>query len=403
MSYGKSNYSKETYRKTGKPAKGPGNNIFRIMPAMFSLAEEGIWAKYYTTHWGYQGVHPSDQNKNVVRPFRCIEDKNRQTGMVRQNCPECDLFNQKEKEAKAFQAALEAEVVDGKPKFTEDEIKTKMKSRNDWLQAHAPERKWYINVMNPDRTFNDYKINHKTHKKGIDTKIQELLESDIDATDLDTGVWFNIKRTGDGFTTPDTVEVVQKPIEGKKGSFEIALAPLTPEEQKRGLKECRDLATLGGAVLTHDQIRDLTLSGGDPEKVDKIFGGRLGGGATAAQRTERHDDPEDESTNEAPAVKNEAPAPSTASPPAGAGKPAANQAAIQARVQAILAERAAKAKAEAEAKAAAEAAAAEAEAQALAEATAAEGGVDLADTENAMNMDNDTFMKTFGGGAQKTA
>jgi hypothetical protein len=360
------------------------------MPAMFSLAEEGVWAKYYTTHWGYQGQHPSDPNKTVVRPFRCIEDKNRQTGLVRQECPECELYNRKEKEAKAFQASLEAE-----GKYSEDEIKTKMKSRNDWLQAHAPERKWYINVMNPDRSFQDYKINHKTHKKGIDTRIQELLESDIDATDLDTGVWFNIKRTGDGFSTPDTVEVMQKPIEGKKGSFEIALAPLTEEEKKRGLKELRDLATLGGSVLSYDQIRELTLSGGDPQKVDRAFGGRLGGGTTASQRAERHDDPEDEPSNEAPAVKNEsAPAPAAAAPKAAAP----TQADIQKRVQAILAERAAKAAAEAAAKAAAEAA----EAEALAQAEAEAAGTPAVDTENAMNMDNDTFMKTFGG-KQQTA
>jgi len=384
MSYGKSNYTKETFKKTGKPNKGPGNNILRVMPAMHSLADEGKWAVYYTTHWGYQGTHPTDQSKSIVRPFRCIEDKNRQTGMVRQNCPECDVYNQKFDEAAAFEAALKAE-----KKYSEDEIKTKMKSRADWLQAHAPERKWYINVMYTDRTFGDYKINHKTHKKGIDTKIQELLESEIDATDLDSGVWFNIKRVGDGFTVPDVVEVVQKPIEGKKGSFEIALAPLTREEQARGLKECRDLATLGGSVLSHDQIRDLTLSGGDPDKVDKIFGGRLGGTSTRAQSAQRQDEPEDEPSNaEVPPEVKSSVADHKAELSGVAAKANANQADIQARVQKILAERKAKAEAEAKAKAEAEAAALVA-----AEAEAA-GGVDAS---AALDMDDAEFMKNFGG------
>lgn len=395
MSYGKSNYTKETFKKTGKPAKGPGNNIFRIMPAMFSLADEGKWAVYYTTHWGYQGTHPTDQSKNVVRPFRCIEDKNRQTGMVRQACPECDLYNQKFEEAQAFEAALKAE-----KKYTEDEIKSKMKSRSDWLQGHAPERKWYINVMNPDRTFGDYKINHKTHKKGIDTKIQELLESEIDATDLDSGVWFNIKRTGDGFTVPDVVEVVQKPIEGKKGSFEIALAPLTAAEQARGLKECRDLASLGGSVLSYDQIRELVLSGGDPDKVDRIFGGRLGGGTQT--RSQRHDATEGEGEVDPtppPASRSEVKAAVAEHKAELAGvRPGAatNQADIQARVQKILAERKAKAEAEAAAKAAAARAEAEAEVEALAQAEA-EAEATVPGAQEALKMDDATFMERFGG------
>src|SRR5678815_2964475 len=116
--YGKAKYgSDQKFQKTGKPGKGPGNNFILVMPPMFSLAEEGKWAVYYTTHWGYSGNHPSDQTKTVVRPFRCIEDRDFRSKMVRQACPECDNFRAKEEEAKALEAELK------KQGLSKDEIK----------------------------------------------------------------------------------------------------------------------------------------------------------------------------------------------------------------------------------------------------------------------------------------
>lgn len=271
MGYGKAKYgSDQKFQKTGKPGKGPGNNFIRIMPPMHSLADEGKWAVYYTTHWGYAGISKSDPTKTTVRPFRCIEDKDRRSAMVRQACPECENFREKEKEATAFEAKLKAQGLNDKQVKEHPE----MKAFSDWLQSHSPERKWYINVMYKDRSFGDYKINHKTHKKGIDSKIAELLDNQqIDALDPDQGVWFNIKRLGDGFTVPDVIEVEMTPGE-RKGSLDIGLAPLTPEEQDKGLKDCRDLATLGGTLLSEEQIYALTISDGSPEAVDKIFGER---------------------------------------------------------------------------------------------------------------------------------
>lgn len=360
MSYGKSKYgSDQKFQKTGKPGKGPGDNFIRIMPAMHSFADEGKWAVYYTTHWGYSGSSKSDPTKTVVRPFRCIEDKDRRSGFVRQACAECDNFRVKEAEANAYEATLKAKGLDDKAIKADPE----MKAFNDWLQQHAPERKWYINVMYRDRSFGDYKINHKTHKKGIDAKIQELMEkNDIDATDLDQGVFFNIKRLGDGFTVPDVVEVSMKPGD-KKGSMDIELAPLTDEEKDRGLKECRDLATLGGTLLSEEQIYALVQSDGSPEAVDKIFGER----PTQASRPIQAEDREEDEVGESlPAEKNR---PATSTGPTITAE-------MKERAAAIFAQQA-KDKAAAEAKAKAEEAARRA-AAAVSAAKAAEKAPDAA-------------------------
>jgi hypothetical protein len=361
------------------------------MPPMHSLADEGKWALYFTTHWGFAGV-AKDQTKTVVRPFRCIEDRDFRTKFVRQACPECDNFRAKEKEADAYEADLKKQGLDEKAIKNDPD----MKAFNDWLSAHAPERKWYINVMYRDRTFGDYKINHKTHKKGIDAKIAELLENnEIDALDPDQGVWFNIKRLGDGFTVPDVVEVVMKPIEGKKGAFEMDLAPLSEEEKAAGLKQCRDIATLGGAQLTEGQIRALVDSDASPEAVDKIFGDA---GRTAPVQTQRQvlvEDREDPETRE-----NGDGALANPPPTSKAGPTITDE--MKAKAVAILAKK----KAEEDAKAALAKKAAEAAkraADAVKTAKAAEAAqlapppeaAPEAPAQNPMNMSDDDFLAFF--------
>jgi len=412
MGYGKAKYgSDQKFQKTGKPGKGPGNNFIRVMPPMHSLADEGKWALYFTTHWGYAGVHPSDGTKTVVRPFRCIEDKDRRSGMVRQACPECDNFRAKEAEANALEADLKKKGLDAKA-IKED---PDMKAFNDWLSAHAPERKWYVNVKYKDGTFGDYKINHRTHKKGIDAKIAELLDNQqIDALDPDQGVWFNIKRLGDGFTTPDVIEVEMKMEEATIGGRVkmvpvVALAPLTEEEQARGLKECRDLATLGGSLLTEEQIYALVQSDGTPEAVDKVFGARPQQTRTQASRPVVVEDREDPETREdgdgvlgGRVMNQEQLVTKLAASGANVtdtktGAPAITPE-MKAKAEAILAKKKAEAEAKAKAEAAAKRAADAVKAAKAAEKAAQEAPPPAAEApagENPMNMSDDDFLAFF--------
>jgi hypothetical protein len=393
MGYGKAKYGSDVkFQKTGKPGKGPGDNVIRIMPPMHSLGDEGKWAVYYTTHWGYAGISRSDATKVTVRPFRCIEDKDRRSGMVRQACPECENFRAKEKEATAYEAALKAKGMDDKAVKADPD----MKAFDLWLQQHAPERKWYINVMYKDRSFGDYKINHKTHKKGIDSKIAELLDNQqIDALDLDQGVWFNIKRLGDGFSVPDVVEVVMRPGE-RKGSLDIELAPLTPEEQARGLKECRDLATLGGTLLSEEQIYALVQSDASPEAVDKIFGAREAQVSRQVQAADR----EEEEVGEVPPPAAVRTAPQGIAATGTVSAPAITDE-MRAKAKVILDKKAADAKAAVEAQnkaaeaarraAAAVSAAKAAEKAAVAPAPAAAE----APAQNPLDMNDEDFLKFF--------
>lgn len=280
--WGKPKYGAQSFQKTGKPVEG--DNPFRILPPMHSLAEVGKWALYESTHWGYYGVNPDPKGDPIMRPFRCIQVRNRKTGIIEQECPACTQFDIEDKKAASQLADLQ------KAGTSESEIETVMASINGWIYDHRPERKWYINVMYSDGTFGDYKLNHKFHKKGLDALIQKYQEEEgKDPLDLDDGCWFNIARTGKGRNTVDKVDfakdTIEVPVNGKQTKVEIIrTGALTDEQKNRALESCRDLNDLGGLRVTYEQIYELVNCDLEPETVDRILGISKEAAATPASK-----------------------------------------------------------------------------------------------------------------------
>lgn len=361
------------YKKTEGPKTG--DNFIRILPPMFSLREDGEWKKYWSTHWGFAGVG-NEPGKTVMRPFRCILDKDRKTGLVRQECPACAQYEQVEAQKKEQEAQITAELKEGGA--TKDQIEEQVSARlqpiNEWLKAHRVEGKYYVNVMFKDRSFGSYKLNHQYHMARIneiingkrDGKVVKpgLMEAEgINPLTPDQGVWFVIGRTGTGFGTPDTTDIEYAKVEGivngkTKMVDEIVLAPLTDEECEKAGKECQDLTTMGGLTLSYDQIKRLVECSGDPDEIDEIMGVKQQQKAAASSTSKGAFTP--------PQQKNAAPASTTTAP-----KTTINVAvniqdpAIQKRIAEIQAKKAA---AEAAKQAAEEAARLAAEAEAAADA-----------------------------------
>jgi len=245
-----------------------GDNIYRFMPPMHSLAESGRWTVYDGTHFGYVGRDPqapNDPSKKRVRTFLCIEKKGR-GGIVEQNCPESDLIAQYTEERDAKEVELK------KAKVPEDQIATELAVYNAWLKAHNCSWKHHINAMNQQGQFGEVQVSHRTKKK-IDDKFKELREKEnIDPLDPEQGVWVNIRRVGKKLEAEDTIEILtdEQVIPGGRKAFVTRLAPLTPEQCAAALEQCRDLTTLG-TVLSYEQIEALTKCSGDPSEVDAIF------------------------------------------------------------------------------------------------------------------------------------
>lgn len=355
-----------------------GDNVYRFLPPMHSLAEDGIYSVYVATHFGYRGTDPTDQNKTKLKTFKCIQVDDRRSGMVLEECPECTLIEKNKAELQAKEAELRSKFkAEGRPDSEVEELlDTELDSLRGWIKNHNVDRKHYFNVMTPDGHFGQLKLSHRTKKQQLDVMFKKLSEEDgIDPLDLDQGVLINIKRSGKVRDVVDVVEVVKEKvvINGKKLE-EIKTRPLSEEEATAALESCRDLSTAGGFVLTKDQIAELTESSGDPEEVDRVFG--WNNNKEDSKKTSQ-------ATKPAPA-RNEAQAATPAPTPDAEVKPQAQaqpEAAVDPRVAQRMAEIKAKKEAEEKAKR-------EAEAQKAAAASVE----DL----NPLEMNDEDFLAKFG-------
>lgn len=243
-----------------------GSNVYRLIPPIKSCRSTGEWRKYYGIHFGYYGVSTKDLTKPRCRPFKCIEEKDMETKMVRRECPECTLVEDKRETLKKAEAEYK---VQGK---SDSDIKQLLETQQRWIGNHQANRKWHINVMNQQGQFGTLKISNRTMKSL--KKLIETLENEeqVKAFDLNGGCWINIIRDGDGFSTPDTVEAIKETVTIQNGirAQVIKPAPLTNSQKLEAATVCADLNTLVSEI-SDQQIRLLTKCSGDPSEVDAIF------------------------------------------------------------------------------------------------------------------------------------
>lgn len=389
------------YKKTR--TVGAGDTFFRALPPMFSLRESGDWRKYFATHWGYEGVSERDASKTFQKPFRCILDKDRRTGLVRQECPACTKRAQVEKELADKEKAIRAEMVGKDEAVIVARLNKELEPMVQWLEDHRLDGKWYVNAKFKDGTFGSIKLNHKFHMSRIleiingktatatSPAVAALMEAEgINPLDPAQGVWFVVHRTGSKRSVVDTTDIEMENVVGevngqKRNLKQIVLAPLTDEECEKAGKDCEDLATLGGAVLSFEQIEALVNGSGDPDEVDQAMSAAETAAAQQAANRQLENEKAVKRAAEEAAAQKAAPAPETKKQEPGAA--AAQNEAIQKRLADIKAKQAAEAAKTAEA----ERVAAEAAAQAAADEPAP--AVDIA------SMSDADFLRDFGPGA----
>lgn len=254
---------------TIKWEKKPTDNIYRVMPPLHSLAESGKWLQYAAQHWGYSVPDAKNPIKSFKKTFACIQEKDREK-VITQHCPECDLISLYTENAEAKEAKLKAEGVDP------EQIKTMMAPVVMWLESHNRDSKFYLAAMNEAGEFGHLKIGFQNKNRLVE-KIKALQEQEgIDAFDFDQGAWFNFKRISRNGLDDELIvvqEMMEADVGGRKQNVKrTKLAPINESKANQALEEITDLAHVGGARLTFEQIKLLTECSGDPEDVQKIFG-----------------------------------------------------------------------------------------------------------------------------------
>src|SRR5271165_6262676 len=82
-----------------------GNAIFRILPPMGDLMEDGRWSVYYKIHYGYKN------SAGKMRTFESPEVMNRKTKMIEVRDAALDRINSLKAELEAAKAAKNEELV----------------------------------------------------------------------------------------------------------------------------------------------------------------------------------------------------------------------------------------------------------------------------------------------------
>lgn len=279
----------------------------RLLPAMFSLRTLGKWTDFHAIHFGYKGIDKKDKTKTRMRPFECIQVKNRQTQMIEVNCDMCNLITAKTKLKTDAEAHYRNEFKKQgimEEKAMKKALEAPLKPHNEWLRQYNRDSKWYVNCIKIDGALALLQIPNKM-KILLDKKIEELRSKNLEPiSNFDTGCYFVFQRIGDFNQASFTVEVY---MEGDITAPRLKLAPVSDDQLTLALAKLPDLAIGVTRRISAEQITLLTTCSGDPAEVDTIMG-----------MTQLPDGIEEEGTGETPP-----PPPPDALPQMAQPKPAA--------------------------------------------------------------------------------
>lgn len=261
-----------------------GDNYFRIMPEMFEAKERGLWALYYVRHWGYKN------SKGKQNPLICVKKFDFRTKTVTSECVLCkdqdkykvqiDNLDAKSKTLRSQLEGVNVQSVEyANIQSTLSSIGEELKDLR--FKYKTPERKFWVNAMNKAGEFGLLALPKTVYEQiagkrennvrlpGLIKKLQD--QEDIEALNVNQGVWFNIQRTGSTqYDTEYSVSVEKEIIEvnGRKVP-QTKLAPLSNEQKGLALKKCRDLtAVFNHSVLSDEQME--AVVNGSPAALSAI-------------------------------------------------------------------------------------------------------------------------------------
>jgi len=202
MKIGKANYSGSGNRKEVFKIKD-GDNVYRILPPLGDLADEGRFSVYYRVCWGYK----DKSGKN--RPFVSPRQVNFKTKMVDVDCA---AFNRsmtlKDKYQDAVKAAKE-QSKSGTP--LSDAQKEELETMKAQMMTYNIDSKHYLNAMTLDGQIGLLKLGARA-MKSLRALGKKLEGEGVDITGLE-GRFVNISRAGTGLDTEYQVNEYKQNVE----------------------------------------------------------------------------------------------------------------------------------------------------------------------------------------------
>ena len=238
------------------------DNLYRILPPLHSLADEGRFSQYYALHsiWLRDPANPESK----ARPyhFQCIEKVNKESKMIQTHCPHCDVYRANlEKYDTAKKEGLDAEQLKA---FHQNHVR-----------PYQPQKKFYVNAVNQENKAGVLPLGIKQFFALQDRLVQTQAQFNMDATGVE-GLFFNFRKVQKFKGDRDTVYHVEhaqesfmqdgQPMQRLKGH------KLTPEFINYLATATKDLGSLFRTITVEEQNAILTASPENKkEVVEKIF------------------------------------------------------------------------------------------------------------------------------------
>lgn len=254
MEIGKANYGSSNQKKNAKIVDG--NNIYRILPPLGSMASKGFWNKYVKVEWGYK------DSDGGLRPFQDVRKVNYKTKMVE---VESEAHLARERMELEFKGVVEAFKAG---KVSKEDLEKAKKIKDSFNL----DKKYYVNAMNLAGEIVLLKFGQKA-LDGIKSEIKKLSERNIDPLSVENGRFFNIFREGTGLGTVYSVSIHKDIIIQDGEEVEKAVvSKLDDSVIKRLASEATDLADLDKMypIVTPEEVYAIVTEG--PAAVDRILG-----------------------------------------------------------------------------------------------------------------------------------
>jgi hypothetical protein len=249
-----------------------GDNVFRILPPLGSLAKAGRWSEFYKVIWGF-----SDSSKKR-KPFISPYVKNFKTQMVEVPCAATEMIFKLKDDMNNASAAIKELKANGQEipealtqKYTE---LTELVGRSGRFNIDS---KHYLNVMTQDGKIGLLKLAGRG-MTALRSLFERLEAQGIDPTGIDNGRFVVINRSGMGLdTTYDVKELKQSISTEEHGIVEKSVPHvLTDDIISRLATEAFDLSEIYPR-LTSEQVADLVAAQQESEEkgglvADSIFG-----------------------------------------------------------------------------------------------------------------------------------
>jgi hypothetical protein len=232
-----------------------GMNVYRILPPLGEMADDGVWAKYYKVHYGYRGAPTEDGKPGRMYPFVSPEVYNRRNKMV-----------EVEDEAKSRIDSLKEALV--KAKDAGDDAKAK--GIVNLLKTYNLDNKWYVNAMNLNGEIGLLKLPHKVYL-AIEELIKLSREEGSDPIGVENGRFFSIRKSGEMLDTTYNVAIHKEKVNVEGiGTVEKEVSHTLSNEIINRLES--EAFNLGKLFRTPSAEEVSQVVRGGPQVADELWG-----------------------------------------------------------------------------------------------------------------------------------